>query len=122
MTWSLSTSVFLIIIFSYFRILHAMVKQSLASGVSNYSKALRTCTSHFVVYVVYEISSVLIILSYRVPFIPSNVRKFLSILFIILPPAMNPIIYGLVSKELRTSITKHISILAGWSHKAREVN
>lgn len=120
MSWSLSTSVFLIIVFSYFRILHAVVKHSLA-GVSNYCKALRTCTSHFVVYVVYEISSVLIILSYRIPSISINMKKFLSILFIILPPAINPIIYGLVSKELRTSITKHIRILAGWSHKAREV-
>lgn len=92
MAWSLSTSVFLIIVFSYFRILHAMVKQSLA-GVSSCSKALTTCTLHFVVYMVCEISSVLIILSHRVPYISINMKKFLCILFIIPPPAMNPIIY-----------------------------
>ncbi|GLD73390.1 olfactory receptor 2K2-like protein [Lates japonicus] len=73
MTWSVSTGIFVIIAFSYFRILRASVKQGGDSGV-------RTS---------------------------KNVKKFFSILFIIMPPAINPVIYGLVSKELRSSIIKH---------------
>lgn len=108
MSWSLTTSVFLIIAFSYFRILHATVKQSRA-GISIHSKAFRTCASHLVVYVVYEMASLVIVVSHRFPSLPSNVKKFFSILFIIIPPAINPIIYGLGSKELRSSIVKQFS-------------
>lgn len=104
MTWTLSTSVFLIIAFSYFRILHAGVRRGQA-GIN--SKALRTCATHLVVYIVYEIATTIIILSVRFPSMSPNIRKFCSILFVIVPPVINPVIYGLVSKELRTSMIKH---------------
>ncbi|XP_068600331.1 olfactory receptor 2K2-like, partial [Brachionichthys hirsutus] len=110
MTWCLSTSVFLIIAFSYFRILHASGKQSrIDSNICNRinSKAFRTCVPHIVAYVLYQIATVTIIVSIRFPLLSQNIKKFFSILFIILPPAINPIIYGLVSKELRTSIVKN---------------
>ena len=110
MTWSLSTSIFLIIAFSYIRILHASVKQGRTdSALSN--KAVQTCTPHIVVYVLYQIASVVIIVSYRLPSVSQNIKKFFSILVVIIPPAINPIIYGLVSKELRASIIKHFANL-----------
>lgn len=106
MSWTVSTGVFLIIAFSYFRILTASVKQGL-SGSTARSKAFQTCASHLVVYVLYEIASVIIIVSHRFPSLSTNIKKFCSIMFIIIPPAINPVIYGLMSKELRTSIIKH---------------
>lgn len=115
MSWSLSTSIFLIIAFSYIRILHATVKQG--AGITVHNKAFRTCASHLIVYVVYEISTVVIIVSNRFPSLSSNIKKFFSILFIIIPPVINPIIYGLISKELRASIIKHINIQV--CHKIR---
>ncbi|XP_053188114.1 olfactory receptor 2K2-like [Scomber japonicus] len=105
MTWSLSTGIFLIIAFSYIRILHASVKRG-RSDSSAQSKALRTCAPHLVVYLLFEIASLIIIVSYRFPSVSQNIKKFCSILFIIIPPVINPIIYGLVSKELRGSIIK----------------
>ncbi|XP_018542530.2 olfactory receptor 52N5-like [Lates calcarifer] len=105
MTWSVSTGIFIIIAFSYFRILHASLKQSGDSCVR--SKAFQTCASHLVVYVLYEIAAMIIILSQRFPSASHNIKKFFSILFIIIPPTINPVIYGLVSKELRSSIIKH---------------
>ncbi|KAM4546647.1 olfactory receptor 2K2-like [Fundulus diaphanus] len=108
MTWTVSTGMFIIIAFSYFRILSACLKQG-RSDSSIRSKAFQTCTSHLVVYVFYQIASLVIIVSYRFPSASQNMKKFLSILFIIVPPAINPIIYGLVSKDLRTSIFQQFS-------------
>uniref|UniRef100_H2RYG7 Olfactory receptor 10G6-like n=1 Tax=Takifugu rubripes TaxID=31033 RepID=H2RYG7_TAKRU len=103
------TSVFLIIALSYFRILNAGVKHN-RTGIN--SKALRTCATHLVVYVVYEVATLVIIVSLRFPSLSPNVKKFCSILFIVVPPAVNPVIYGLVSKELRASIIKQLSTKA----------
>ncbi|KAM7373900.1 hypothetical protein PAMP_006590 [Pampus punctatissimus] len=110
MSWSVSTGIFLIIAFSYIRILHASVKQG-RSDSSVRSKAFQTCTPHLVVYLLFEIASVIIIVSLRFPSVPQNIKKFFSILVVIIPPAINPIIYGLVSKELRGSIIKHFIFL-----------
>ncbi|XP_037619514.1 olfactory receptor 2K2-like [Sebastes umbrosus] len=110
MTWFLNASIFLIIAFSYIRILHASVKQGRADNAVR-SKAFQTCTPHLVVYVLYGIASVVIIVSHRFPSLSQNIKKFFSILLIIIPTAINPIIYGLVSKELRASIIKHFTKL-----------
>uniref|UniRef100_A0A669DV86 G-protein coupled receptors family 1 profile domain-containing protein n=2 Tax=Oreochromis niloticus TaxID=8128 RepID=A0A669DV86_ORENI len=116
MTWSVSTGMFLIIAFSYIRILCASVKQGRTDSRIR-SKAFQTCASHLVVYVLFEIASLTIIVSYRFPLLSQNIKKFLSILFIIVPPAINPIIYGVVSKDLRMSIIRLVTIQA--SHRSR---
>ncbi|XP_032363947.1 olfactory receptor 2K2 [Etheostoma spectabile] len=105
MSWFVSTGVFLVIAFSYCKILHATVKRGRADSTIR-SKAFQTCASHLVVYVLYQIASVVMITSQRFPSISQNFRKFFSVLFIIIPPVINPIIYGLVSKELRVAMRK----------------
>lgn len=119
MTWTLSTSTFLIIAFSYIRILQATVKRGRTS-VTIHNKAFRTCATHLLVYVVYEIASLVIIVSRRFPSLSPNIKKFCSILFVIVPPAINPMIYGLISKELRGSISKRLSTPI--SQKMREAS
>ncbi|XP_068600329.1 olfactory receptor 2K2-like, partial [Brachionichthys hirsutus] len=114
MTWICSTSVFLIIAFSYFKILHASVKQRRGDSNIN-NKAFRTCAPQVAVYVINQVTTLVMVLSHRFPSLSQNIKKFLSILFIIVPPAINPIIYGLVSKELRTSIVKNF--IKQCSHK-----
>uniref|UniRef100_A0A3P8S2L6 Olfactory receptor n=1 Tax=Amphiprion percula TaxID=161767 RepID=A0A3P8S2L6_AMPPE len=103
------TGIFLIIAFSYIRILQASLKQGQTDSNVR-SKVFQTCGSHLVIYLLYEIASVIIILSYRFPSVSPNLKKFFSIMFFIVPPIINPIIYGLVSKELRSSIVKHLTI------------
>uniref|UniRef100_A0A673CJA7 G-protein coupled receptors family 1 profile domain-containing protein n=1 Tax=Sphaeramia orbicularis TaxID=375764 RepID=A0A673CJA7_9TELE len=105
MSWSLSTSVFIVIAFSYIKILQATVTKGKADS-SIRSKAFQTCASHLVVYVLFEIATTIIVLSHRFPSMSQNIKKFCSILFTIIPPAVNPIIYGLVSTELRKSVIK----------------
>lgn len=108
MAWTMSTGIFLIFAFSYIRILHVCLKHG--SDTSIRSKAFQTCASHLVIYVLYRIAALIIIVSYRFPSMSDNLKKFFSILFIVVPPAINPIIYGLVSTELRSSIIKHFTI------------
>uniref|UniRef100_A0A3P9N2G9 G-protein coupled receptors family 1 profile domain-containing protein n=1 Tax=Poecilia reticulata TaxID=8081 RepID=A0A3P9N2G9_POERE len=100
---------FVVIAYSYIRILRA--------SFNIRTKAFQTCASHLVVYVFYEIATLIIVVSYRFPSITKNITKFLSILFIIVPPAINPIIYGLVSRDLRSSIIKRFSTRT--AHKNR---
>uniref|UniRef100_H2MDB2 G-protein coupled receptors family 1 profile domain-containing protein n=1 Tax=Oryzias latipes TaxID=8090 RepID=H2MDB2_ORYLA len=102
--------VFIIIAFSYIRILTDSYKQcrtdskrSVGSALVR-SKAFQTCAPHLVIYTLFEIASFIIIVSYRFPSVHPNLIKFFSILLIIIPPAINPVIYGLVIKDLRTSI------------------
>ncbi|XP_033954907.1 olfactory receptor 2K2-like [Pseudochaenichthys georgianus] len=103
LAWCVNTSVFLVIALSYLRILHATVKQ----GRDARRKAFLTCAPHLVVYVLYQIATVVLIVIQRFPSLSQNIKRFFSILFIVIPPVINPIIYGLVSKELRASIIKH---------------
>ncbi|XP_038156609.1 olfactory receptor 2K2-like isoform X4 [Cyprinodon tularosa] len=107
-SWSLSTMTFVIVSFSYIRILSASLKQGRRDGCLR-SKAFQTCLPHIVVYIIFQISSLIIILSHRFPSLSGNMRKFFSILIYIIPPIINPIIYGLVSKDLRVSFIKHFS-------------
>ncbi|XP_074528448.1 olfactory receptor 52K1-like [Halichoeres trimaculatus] len=64
------------------------------------SKALKTCSTHLVVYLVMLFSGILIIVLHRFPQY-SDYRKLSSILFHIIPGSLNPIIYGVQSKEIR---------------------
>ncbi|KAM9788446.1 olfactory receptor 52D1-like [Neosynchiropus ocellatus] len=111
MAYTLSSSVFLIIVFSYTKILQTSASHQRVEGRIS-RKALQTCMMHLAVYILYEIATVVIILLLRFPSVSQNVKKFLSILFVVLPTTVNPVIYGLASQELRSSIIKHITFLA----------
>ncbi|KAK5601184.1 hypothetical protein CRENBAI_002982 [Crenichthys baileyi] len=108
MTWTLSTGTFILIAFSYIRILSASLKQGRTYNTLR-SKAVQTCAPHIAVYVLLQIASLIVIVSYRFPSLSKNITKFFSILIFIIPPIINPIIYGLVSKDLRLSLIKHFS-------------
>ncbi|XP_071361919.1 olfactory receptor 8G17-like [Trachinotus anak] len=64
------------------------------------SKALKTCSTHLVVYLIMVFSGMSIIALHRFPQY-SDYRKLSSILFHIIPSSLNPIIYGVQSKEIR---------------------
>ncbi|XP_023868987.1 olfactory receptor 8G17-like [Salvelinus sp. IW2-2015] len=64
------------------------------------SKALKTCSTHLTVYMIMLISGSIIIILHRFPQY-SDYRKVAALLFHIIPGSLNPIIYGLQSKEIR---------------------
>ncbi|XP_053187233.1 olfactory receptor 146-like [Scomber japonicus] len=69
------------------------------------SKALKTCSTHLVVYLIMIFSGMSLIVLHRFPQY-SNYRKLSSILFHIIPGSLNPIIYGVQSAEIRKSLAK----------------
>ncbi|XP_071774234.2 olfactory receptor 8G17-like [Centroberyx gerrardi] len=64
------------------------------------SKALKTCSTHLFVYLIMFSCGFLVIILHRFP-LYSDYRKLSSILFHIIPGSLNPIIYGVQSKEIR---------------------
>ncbi|XP_073335847.1 olfactory receptor 52N5-like [Pagrus major] len=64
------------------------------------SKAMKTCSTHLVVYLIMMISGFIVITLHRFPKY-SDYRKLAAILFVIVPGSLNPIIYGVQSKEIR---------------------
>ncbi|KAG8008401.1 Olfactory receptor 52N5 [Nibea albiflora] len=67
------------------------------------SRALQTCATHLVVYLIMLVASFTPMIMHRQPEWADN-GKVASILFHVIPPALNPIIYGVQCKELRHKI------------------
>uniref|UniRef100_A0A665UAS4 G-protein coupled receptors family 1 profile domain-containing protein n=1 Tax=Echeneis naucrates TaxID=173247 RepID=A0A665UAS4_ECHNA len=64
------------------------------------SKALKTCSTHLVVYLIMLLSGFLVITLHRFPEY-ADFRKLSALLFHIVPSCFNPIIYGTQSKEIK---------------------
>uniref|UniRef100_A0A665UAA3 G-protein coupled receptors family 1 profile domain-containing protein n=1 Tax=Echeneis naucrates TaxID=173247 RepID=A0A665UAA3_ECHNA len=64
------------------------------------SKALKTCSTHLVVYLISLFSGMCVITLHRFP-VYENSRKLVTILYFIIPSSLNPVIYGMQSKEIR---------------------
>nr|AAG13951.1 odorant receptor 9.1 [Danio rerio] len=69
------------------------------------SKAIKTCSTHLTVYIIMLISGSVTILLHRFP-VYAETRKLAAIILYVIPPALNPIIYGVQSKEIRQKILK----------------
>ncbi|XP_068436412.1 olfactory receptor 52J3-like isoform X1 [Clinocottus analis] len=67
------------------------------------SKALQTCASHLAVYVILLLAGNIIIILHRFQNLSSH-RKMASILFHVVPPSVNAVIYGLQIKAVRERI------------------
>ncbi|XP_072230554.1 olfactory receptor 4E1-like [Leuresthes tenuis] len=67
------------------------------------SRALQTCATHLSLYVIMFVSGAIIIILHRFPSL-SDHRKLASIMFHVVPPALNAIIYGLQIKAVRQRI------------------
>ncbi|XP_028656814.2 olfactory receptor 4F4-like [Erpetoichthys calabaricus] len=71
------------------------------------SKAIHTCSTHLAVYIVFESSPLFSIIALQFPNITPNIIKAMGVLTIIIPPCLNPIIYGISTKEIRDNILKY---------------
>ncbi|XP_041807801.1 olfactory receptor 52N2-like [Chelmon rostratus] len=85
---------------TYLRV--AIVCLSSKNKVLN-SRALQTCATHLAVYLIMLVASFTPMIMHRRPEW-ANSGKVASVLFHVIPPALNPIIYGLQCKELRQKV------------------
>lgn len=90
------------IIITYIRI--ALICWTKKSKELN-NKALQTCTSHLVLYLIMLWSGFLTIILHRFPDYP-DLRKIAYVLFHVVPANLNPIIYGMQTRSLRVKITQ----------------
>ncbi|XP_018427148.1 PREDICTED: olfactory receptor 56A4-like [Nanorana parkeri] len=99
------TDVFLIVV-SYILILRTVV---IARSFSAACKAFRTCGSHLIVICIFYFTVASTIVSIRtIQELPHPVHVIFSILHHLLPPLLNPIVYGMLTKEIRHSVERMI--------------
>ncbi|XP_006885700.1 PREDICTED: olfactory receptor 56A4-like [Elephantulus edwardii] len=102
--WTLLGSDLILIVLSYIFILKAVLRLK-AEGAA--AKALGTCGSHFILILFFStILLVLVITNLARKRIPPDVPILLNILHHLIPPALNPIVYGVRTKEIKQGIQK----------------
>ncbi|XP_065270250.1 olfactory receptor 52P1-like [Emys orbicularis] len=95
-----------LIVLSYGLIIGAVLR---ISSKKAHQKALNTCTAHICVVLISYISVLFTTLTHRFgQGIAPHVHIILANLYVLLPPMLNPIIYGVKIKELRDKVGKYI--------------
>ncbi|KAK7882202.1 hypothetical protein WMY93_028376 [Mugilogobius chulae] len=77
-------------------------------------KALQTCSTHLFSYLLFLGCGMLIVIFHRFPHLVQE-RKFITIMFHLLPSSLNPLIYGVQSKEIRRSFSALVSKVSFFS-------
>ncbi|GAB1292470.1 Olfactory receptor 654 [Apodemus speciosus] len=91
---------------SYVLILRAIMH---LSSKEAHHKAVNTCTTHICVMLVSYTPSLFSFLTHRFGRgIPPHVHTILGNLYFLVPPMLNPIIYGVKTKEFRDKVTKYL--------------
>ncbi|XP_045412914.1 olfactory receptor 52A1-like [Lemur catta] len=73
-------------------------------------KAFSTCTAHIIVFLEFYILAFFSFFSHRFGQVLPYAHILLSTLYLLVPPALNPIVYGMKTKEIRRRVG-HIFIL-----------
>ncbi|KAL2311268.1 hypothetical protein Nmel_002968 [Mimus melanotis] len=106
----LSFGCFVFIVFSYVQILRAVLRIPSEQGRH---KAFSTCLPHLAVVFLFVSTAVFAYL--KPPSISSpSLDLVLSVLYSVVPPALNPLIYSLRNQELKAAVW---SLMTGWFKK-----
>ncbi|KAM4697279.1 olfactory receptor 56A1-like, partial [Discoglossus pictus] len=90
------------IIFSYCMILRTVVK---ARSFKAAFKAFRTCSSHLIlICFFYTLIAATIVSNQALNKMPRHIHVILALLHHLLPPTLNPLIYGMMSTEIKHAI------------------
>ncbi|XP_054141445.1 olfactory receptor 14I1-like [Melozone crissalis] len=101
---------FVFIVFSYMQILRTMLRIPSEQGRH---KAFSTCLPHLAVLSLFL--STVVFVHLKPPSISSpSLDLALSVLYSVVPPAVNPLIYSLRNQELKAAVWR---LMTGWFHK-----
>ncbi|XP_010766904.1 putative olfactory receptor 52L2 [Notothenia coriiceps] len=89
------------VVLTYFKITAACLT---SKSKSLNTKALKTCSTHLCLYLMMLVSGFLPIILHRFPQYPEY-RKIATIMFHVVPGSLNPLIYGLQSKEIHKCLS-----------------
>ncbi|XP_066501206.1 olfactory receptor 52L1-like [Hoplias malabaricus] len=91
----------IVVIYTYIQILKTCLfnKQT-----DTKSKAIRTCATHLVVFIVFQATTTFSVLSHRFSQVSPYLRRSVGISILVFPPILNPLIYGLNTKEIRDKL------------------
>ncbi|CAI5693122.1 unnamed protein product [Oreochromis niloticus] len=70
------------------------------------AKAVNTCVAQLVILVMFEVVGTFTILSHRFKNVSVDMQKIMGMLIFIVPPLLNPIVYGLYTKEIRSTLLR----------------
>ncbi|XP_036933701.1 putative gustatory receptor clone PTE01 [Acanthopagrus latus] len=99
-----------VILYTYAQILRTCVMTNQRDARK---KAIQTCGTHLVIYLVLEFSGFITLTAHRIKIVSPYIRRALGVTILVFPPILDPIIYGLKIKELKTGIKMLFKINVG---------
>ncbi|XP_039645289.1 odorant receptor 116-2 [Perca fluviatilis] len=87
--------------FSYVKILITCVFTRRSEAKT---KAVNTCVAQLLILIIFEIVGTFTILSHRFKNVSADLQKIMGMLIFIVPPLLNPIVYGLYTSEIRNTL------------------
>ncbi|XP_039645299.1 putative gustatory receptor clone PTE03 [Perca fluviatilis] len=91
----------LVIIYTYAQILRTCV---MTNHTDARRKALQTCGTHLVVFLILQINTTFTLISHRIESASPYIRRIIGVSVLIFPPFLDPIIYGLKTTELKQNM------------------
>ncbi|XP_047450617.1 olfactory receptor 52B2-like [Mugil cephalus] len=67
-------------------------------------KAVNTCVAQLVLLIIFEVVATFTILSHRFKNVSADLQKIMGMLIFLIPPILNPIVYGLYTSEIRNTL------------------
>ncbi|XP_045412937.1 olfactory receptor 56A3-like [Lemur catta] len=104
MAWTLIGSDLILIFLSYIFILHAVLRLK-AKGAA--AKALSTCGSHFILILFFSTILLVFVFTHMAKKkVSPDIPILLNVLHHVIPAALNPIVYGVRTQEIKQGIWK----------------
>ncbi|XP_004482802.1 olfactory receptor 14A16-like [Dasypus novemcinctus] len=95
---------FILMVVSYVQIFTTVLRIPSAKGRL---KLVSTCLPHLTVVMLFLFSGIVMYLAKN--FKPSSMKLVISVLYTVLPPTLNPLIYSLRNKDMQTALRKVIA-------------
>lgn len=93
-----------LVLLSYVKI----IKLSLQASKNAKKKAFETCSPHIIIFINFSLASLFCIIYNRINsrHLPREANILLAVNYILVPPLLHPIVYGIKNKEIRQSVSR----------------